>query len=313
MENSLNTTKKGLTSWQADLMLIFVTMCWGVSYMLMDFCLTDMTPFTLNAWRFIVGGLIIFICSPKRVIKHMNKTTIKYAIICGLSLLGTYCGATIGVQYTTISNSGFLCAMTVVFTPLFSVIFLHQKQDIKTVGAVILSFIGIALLTLNDDFSINMANLKGDLLCLSCGFFYAINLLLVEKAVSNKEVEPYTFGVAQLLVVGISNVILSPILTQPDKFFYPQSPKVLLATLFLAVFCTGIAFVLQPIAQQYTTAARVGVIFTLEPVFNAIVAFLVLREVLSIKSYIGGFIMVLAIVFMEVDLKDLFRKKVQKQ
>lgn len=309
MGANLNTTKKGLSSWQADLMLIFVTMCWGVSYMLMDFCLGDMTPFTLNAWRFLVGGLVIVFCSPKRIVKHLNKTTIKYAIICGLSLLGTYCGATIGVQYTTISNSGFLCAMTVVFTPILSVLFLHQKQDFKTIGAVLLSFIGIALLTLNDDFSINTANLKGDLLCLSCGFFYAINLLLVEKAVSNDEVEPYTFGAAQLIVVGICNVLLSPIFSQPDKFIGPQSPKVLLATLFLAVFCTGIAFVLQPIAQQYTTASRVGVIFTLEPVFNVIVAFLVLREVLSIKSYIGGFLMVFAIVFMEVDFKELFRKK----
>lgn len=309
MGENLNTTKKGLASWQADLMLIFVTMCWGVSYMLMDFCLGDMTPFALNMFRFIVGGFVIFICAPKRVIKHTNLKTIKYAIICGLSLLGTYAGATIGVQYTTISNSGFLCAMTVVFTPIFSIIFLKQKQDMKTMGAVLLSFIGIALLTLNDDFSINVANLKGDLLCLSCGFFYAINLLLVEKAVSNEEVEPYTFGTYQLLVVGICNAILAPILMEPDRYYFPQSPKVFFAALFLAVFCTGVAFVLQPIAQQYTTASRVGVIFTLEPVFNVIVAFLVLREILSIKSYIGGFLMVFAIIFMEVDFKELFRKK----
>lgn len=309
MERKLNTTNKGLASWQADLMLIIVTMCWGVSYMLMDVCLADLTPFTLNAWRFIVGGLVIFICAPKRVVKFMNKKTIKYAIACGLSLFATYCCATIGVQYTTISNSGFLCAMNVVFTPIISVIIFRQKQDFKTVGSAMLSFIGIALLTLNDDFSVNLANLKGDLLCLACGFIYAINLLLVEKAVANKDVEAYTFGCAQLFVVGICNVILAPILLQPGKFFVPQSPKVFIAMMFLAIFCSGVAYVLQPIAQQYTTAARVGVIFTLEPVFNAIVAFLVLREVLSIKSYIGGFIMVLAIVFMEIDFRKLFKRK----
>lgn len=309
MIENLNKTKKGLTSWQADMMLVLITMCWGVSYMLMDFCLADMTPFSLNAWRFTIGGLVTFICAPKRVCRYINKKTLKYAFICGLSLFGTYCGATIGVQYTTISNSGFLCAMTVVFTPLFSVIFFRQKQDKKTIGAVILSFVGIALLTLNEDFSINMENLKGDLLCLLCGFFYAANLLLVEKAVSDDEVEPYTFGVMQLLTVGVLNIVISPITMADGKFFIPQSLKVWLAMIFLTLFCTGLAFVLQPIAQQYTTAERVGVIFTLEPVFNAIVAFLVLHEILSIKSYIGGLIMVFAIVFMEVDFNKLFGKK----
>ena len=37
---------------QADMMLMLVTLCWGVSYYLMDLCLIDMDPFTLNAHRF---------------------------------------------------------------------------------------------------------------------------------------------------------------------------------------------------------------------------------------------------------------------
>ena len=44
--------------------------------------------------------------------------------------------------------------------------------------------------------------------------------------------------------------------------------------IFLSVFCTGVAFIIQAVAQQYTTAAHVGIIFTLEPVFSGIVAFI---------------------------------------
>ena len=42
---------------KADFMLILVTLCWGISYYLMDLCLADMDPFTLNAFRFLGGVL----------------------------------------------------------------------------------------------------------------------------------------------------------------------------------------------------------------------------------------------------------------
>ena len=41
---------------KADLLLVMVTAFWGVSYFLVDLCLTDLPPLTLNAFRFS-GGL----------------------------------------------------------------------------------------------------------------------------------------------------------------------------------------------------------------------------------------------------------------
>lgn len=299
MGETLNE-KKGMKSWQADMLLVVITMCWGFSYMLMDLTLEVMDPFTLNMYRFLLGGFVAFAISAKRVIKALNKTTIKYGVLMSLALSLTYICATFGVKFTSISNSGFLCAMTVVFIPFISFFFLRQKQDLKTIIAVLMSVVGIALLTLNDDFSINLATLKGDLLCLGCGFFYGIDVLLTEKAVSDDRVDPYSVGVVQLISVGIINLILTLLFSSPCL---PSTPLTWFSTIFLALFCTGLAFVIQPIAQQYTTAARVGIIFTLEPVFNVIVAFFIVKEVLSVKSYIGGLIMVLAIVFMELDFK----------
>ena len=113
---------------EADLMLILVTLCWGVSYYLMDISLGDMDPFTLNAHRFLGAFLIAAIISWKKI-KTVNKTTLKYSVLVGIALVFVYIGATFGVKYTSLSNSGFLCAMTVVFTPLISRIFLKQKQD----------------------------------------------------------------------------------------------------------------------------------------------------------------------------------------
>ncbi|MBQ6900180.1 MAG: DMT family transporter [Firmicutes bacterium] len=301
MEHNMIDSRK---QFQADLMLMLVTLCWGVSYYLMDLCLVEMDPFTLNAYRFLVAFFIAVALSWNKV-KTVNKTTLKYSVMVGIALVFVYMGATFGVKYTSLSNSGFLCALTVVFTPVFGSLFLKQKQDRKVVFAVILCLIGIALLTLKDDFSINKENLKGDLLCIMCAMAYAIDLLLTEKAVSHEEVNAYQLGVFQLGVTGVCNLFLAIITEEPHL---PGTTTVWASMLFLAIFCTGVAFVVQPIAQQYTTASHTGVIYALEPVFATIVAVIFANEILSTKSYLGAFIMMASIFVMELDLKGILSK-----
>lgn len=290
---------------RADGILIIVTLCWGVSYLLMDISLEELDPFTLNAFRFLGAFAIAALVSFKKI-RTVNKTTLKYSLLVGFALVFVYIGATFGVKYTSLSNSGFLCALTVVFTPILAWLFFKKAPGKKLTFVVILCFIGIALLTLGDDFSINMEHLKGDLLCLMCAVAYAADLLLTEKAVSHEEVDAYNLGVFQLGVTGALNLIMALIVETPQA---PQTMEVWSAVIFLSVFCTGVAFVLQPVAQQYTTASHVGVIFTLEPVFAAVVAYFFAGEILSFKAYLGAALMLASIFIMEIDFKTLKKKK----
>lgn len=290
-------------------MLVLVTLCWGISYYLMDLALTDMDPFTLNAHRFLGAFAVAGLLSYKKV-RNVNRTTLKYSLLVGAALVFVYIGATFGVKYTTLSNSGFLCALTVVFTPLIAWVFLRQKLDRKMTLSVVICFIGIALLTLKDDFSINLGNLKGDLLCILCAVAYAIDLLLTEKAVSHKDVDAYQLGVFQLGVTGLCNLILAIIVETPH---FPTTGNVWGAVIFLSIFCTGVAFVVQPVAQQYTSASHVGVIFALEPVFAGIVAFALAGEVLSPKSYFGAVLMIASLFIMEIDFSRIFSQKKKQE
>lgn len=290
---------------RADGILILVTLCWGVSYLLMDISLEELDPFTLNAFRFLGAFAIAALVSFKKI-RTVNKTTLKYSLLVGFALVFVYIGATFGVKYTSLSNSGFLCALTVVFTPILAWLFFKKAPGKKLTFVVILCFIGIALLTLGDDFSINMEHLKGDLLCLMCAVAYAADLLLTEKAVRHEEVDAYNLGVFQLGVTGALNLIMALIVETPQA---PQTMEVWSAVIFLSVFCTGVAFVLQPVAQQYTTASHVGVIFTLEPVFAAVVAYFFAGEILSFKAYLGAALMLASIFIMEIDFKTLKKKK----
>ena len=87
----------------------------------------------------------------------------------------------------------------------------------------------------------------------------------------------------------------------------------LYAALFLAVFCTGLAFVIQAVQQQYTSASHVGLIFTLEPLFSAMVAYFFAHEVLGLRGYVGAALMMLSLILMEVDIGALIKEKLTKK
>jgi drug/metabolite transporter (DMT)-like permease len=294
---------------KADLMLLLVTLCWGVSYYLVDVSLEDMGSFTLNANRFLIAFAVAALISyPK--LRNVSKNTMKYSVILGVLLVFVYIGATFGIQYTTLSNTSFLCGLAVIFTPILSSIVYKKIPDRKLIIVMIMSTVGIALLTLKDDFSINYDNLLGDFLSIMCAFVYAIDLLVTEKAVMQEDVDPFQLGVFQLGVTGALNLIMALIIEKPHL---PTEPRIWGSVLFLAILCTGVAFIVQAIAQQYTSASHVCIIFSLETVFAGIVAYIFANEVLTFKSYIGAALMIASIFIMEIDFKGLMSKRMDQQ
>jgi len=296
--------KKGtliMTKLKADLALLMVTFGWGISYYLTDLSLQDMGPFTLNSNRFIIAFIVaVLLAFPK--LKNISKTTIKFSFLLGGVLVLVYLGATFGTLYTTLSNVGFLCGLTVIFTPIISSLIYKRLPGKKQTFVILMSFAGIALLTLKEDFSINYDNLLGDLLCIMCAVAYAGHLLITEKAVTYEDVNAFHLGVLQLGTTGLFTLILAFIFETPHL---PSQPKYWGPVLFLSIMCTGVAFIVQCVAQKYTEASHVGIIFSMETVFAGIVAFALANEVLSIQSYIGAALMVASIFIMEIDFSKI--------
>lgn len=286
---------------KADLLLVTVTFFWGASYYLTDLCSRDLQPMNLTAFRFCIAFLLLCAVFWGHV-KHINRVTLKYSILVGLALTGTYIFYGYGITRTSISNAAFICALPVVATPLLEWLVYRKKPGKKLAVALLLCTVGLALLTLNED----LRPAVGDLLCLCVPVCYSVDLVLTEKAVHQPKVDPLALGVCQLGVVGVITLTCSLLMEQPHL---PATPAIWGAALFLSIFCSGVAFVVQSVEQQYTTASHVGLIFTLEPVFAAIVAYFLAHEHLRPRGYIGAVLMLLSLVLMEVDVKALLGKK----
>lgn len=285
---------------KSELLLLLVVSFWGISYYLMDISLSQLGPFTLNAFRFGGAFFVALILSFPRL-KNVNRTTIKYSFYIGIALIFVYIGATFGVKYTTLSNAGFLCSLTVVFTPVFGYFFKGTLPEKKLYPVILMCVIGIGLLSLNENFKPAL----GDILCIMCAAAYAGDLLITETAVGKSEVNAYQLGVFQLGFAGFFNLIIA-ILIETPKF--PTSTTVWSSVIFLSIFCTGLAFILQAVAQKHTSAAHVGVIFTLEPVIAGFVAYFLAGEILSTKAYIGAAVLIFGLLIMEIDVKSMLRK-----
>lgn len=282
---------------KAELLLVLITCFWGVSYYLIDVSLTDLDPLNLNAFRFLSAFLILGTVFRKNLMQ-LNRMTVRYSIYVGLSLVLVYIGATYGVRYTSLSNAGFICALSTVTTPIIDWIVNRKIPAKKLTAALIFCTIGMAMMTLNESFRPAL----GDVICLLCAVAYGVDLVITERAVAQSEVDPIGLGVFQLSVTGVVMLVLSCIFETPHL---PHSPTVWGSALFLGIFCTGISFVVQTVQQQYTSASRTGLIFALEPVFSAIVAYFFAGERMSVRGYFGAVLMLLSLVLMEVDVGKL--------
>lgn len=128
---------------RADLLLVMVTAFWGLSYYLTDLCLTDLPPMCLNAFRFISAFFVLGIIFHKNLF-CLNLATIRYSFLVGIALSGTYVFYGYGISRTSLSNAGFICALPVVFTPVFAFLVNRTRPQPQTNSVSVPVLLGIS-------------------------------------------------------------------------------------------------------------------------------------------------------------------------
>ncbi|MBZ3935458.1 DMT family transporter [Methanimicrococcus blatticola] len=282
---------------KANLLLLLVVFVWGLSYLFTKSGLQTLPPFTFLALRFGLG----FIVAALVFIKHfskINKKTLIGGSILGLFLFLTLACVYFGLQYTTISNAGFLGSLTVIFVPILSSIVYRKLPEKKIIIGSITATVGIALLTLESRTGFGI----GDFICILAAVAYASHILIAKRLTNNKEIDALNLGIVQLGFTALYGTICAFLLETPHL---PATESAWTAVLFLALFCTAFGFVGQVVAQKYTTPAHVGLIFALEPVFASAFAYLFASEELLPIQIVGAAIVFISVLYVETDIKEL--------
>ncbi|MBQ9646951.1 MAG: DMT family transporter [Oscillospiraceae bacterium] len=280
---------------RAELLLVLATAFWSISYYFSRVCLEELDVLNLNAFRFLSAFAILGAVYRKHL-RALTRETLKWGAIIGVVLVFVYVGATYGVKYTSLSNAGFISCLAVITTPLIELLVYRKKPEKKLAAALLLCTLGLALLTLSGGTRFAI----GDAICLLCSVAYGADIVITDRAIARPEVDPIGMSVVEIGVTGVLFLLLSSVFEQPRL---PRSPSVWGAALFLGLFCSGLAFVIQTTQQKHTAPARVALIFTLEPLFSAIIAYFLAGERLHPRAYLGAALMLLSLLLMQADFK----------
>lgn len=284
---------------KANFMMLIVTMLWGSSYLFMKMGLDSFQEFNLVALRFGIAFILAGAVFYKRLIRIDFKTFF-YGFVLGSILFLVMSLVTFGLKFTTVSNAGFLFSLAVVFVPMLLAVLFKIKPEKKVVFGVVIAILGIALLTLNDKLHIN----SGDYLTILGALFYATQIIFTDKFTKN--VDPIALGILQLGVAGAWGLLFSFSFEEPRL---PSTTETWVSVMALSVLCSAVGFIGQAVAQKHTTPTHTGLIFSLEPVFAALFAFVFIGETLSAKGYIGAILILLGVLAAQFNFKKLFTGK----
>jgi len=278
---------------KADIMLILVAAFWGSSVPATKLVLDDLQEFNLIAVRFILAGILGSIVFFKKM--KTNRKTMLYSVILSGNYFIVLTLMTYGVNYTTVSKAGFLTCIAGIFVPIISFFILKVKIELKTIICAVTTIIGVYLLTMAGTEGIDGINI-GDILCILCSLFFAIQILLIGRFVKFADIVPLT--IYHMSFVGVLALIASFIFETPSL---PTTGLSWLSILWLSAICSIGAGLVQNFAQKNTSETHVGIIFTLEPLFAVILAYIFFAERLSPAGYIGCVIILGSIILLEIN------------
>ena len=262
----------------ADFSLLLVTLVWGSTFVVVKWAIEDLPPFPFLAIRFALAfiSLLPFLWFQKA---HISKGTLLKGAALGIFLFSGYAFQTIGLQYTTASNAGFITGLSVVIVPALVTLTTRTLPRPNLILGILSALIGLALLSLGDNFEFN----KGDLMVLACAFSFALHIFLVGRYAP--QTNATVLASIQILTVSVLSAVFSLLLPQPPLHF---STNAWLGLLITAVPATSLAFFVQTKMQQFTNPTHTALIFSMEPVFSAVAAFFFAGELLSLKGFLGA-------------------------
>lgn len=233
-------------------------------------------------FRFFLSAVVMAVIFHKRL-KTISKEDIIAGLIVGIFMLLGFLTQTVGLVYTTPSKSGFITGSNVVMVPFFAYLLTKRFPGTSQIVGAIITFSGLGIISISDNLNIAY----GDILTLLCAMCFALQITFTEYYV--KRADPINMAIIQVALAGIVTMGMT-IIREP--FSLDFSLEIWAAILFAVIFCTAGAFLIQNVAQRYTSSTHAAVILCTESVFAGIFSFLLQQEPLTLKI-LSGFALIL--------------------
>lgn len=280
-----------MKKWLAIGGLILVTVIWGGGFVASDIALESMKPFQIMMVRFLLASVLMGVISRgqrKSEEKLKDRAgAIKAGVLMGVTLFMGFAFQIIGLQYTTPSKNAFLTALNVVIVPFIAFVILKKKIGAKGIIGAVMSVLGVALLSLNGDFTVSL----GDGLTLFCAVGFAFQIFFTSEFV--KKYPASVLNTVQMFTAFVLSAISLMIFGENDFHVTTQG---WLSVLYLGVVSTTICYLLQTACQKYIDETKAAIILSMESVFGTIFSIMILHEVVTVRMVIGCAVILAAVI-----------------
>lgn len=270
------------------LALLVVTAVWGSTFIVVKDAIGRMPVTDFLTWRFSLAAVAMLVVRPRSV-AALGPRGRRAGLVLGVALGSGYLLQTLGLQTTSALVSGFLTGMFVVLTPLGAAVLLREPPGRAAWGAVGLSTVGLALLSLK-----GLSIEGGELLTLGCAAAFALHIVGLGRWAPS--FNAYGLAVVQLLTTAA----LCGVVAIPGGLVVPPDAGVWGALALTALAATAVAFVVQTWAQAHLAPTKAAVVMSMEPVFSGLFAVGIAHEALGPRTFVGAVLVLGAMLLTEI-------------
>lgn len=262
--------------------MISIAAIWGSSFVVMKDSLERQNVFSFLSSRFILAALLMFLYKPG-VFRRLTKKFITRGIIAGILLGSGYIFQTYGLTKTTVSNTGFITGLYLVFTPLISLLILKRHVLKIQWLAVLIATIGLFLISYN-----GVTIGVGEILILISAIIYGAHFVALGEWSDGRNT--YALTLIQIVTVAV----LTSIFAFRDGFQIAPDSTVWLAIIYTAFFATFLGFLVQTKAQSIMSATVASVLLATETPFAVFFGLYFHDDPLTLRIITGGLLVMVA-------------------
>lgn len=285
---------------RANLLLLLAAVIWGFAFVAQRTGMAFVGPFTFNAVRFLIGGLVLIpfiltldrqrVSTEREIVPLRNRSLLRGGLIAGTILFAAAALQQQGIAFTTAGKAGFITSLYVVLVPLMGLAIGHHTSRPTWIGAL-LAVIGLYLLTMQSGFRMAW----GDLLVLVAAFLWATHVLLLGRL--SPGTDPVKLAFVQFMVCALLSTFAALLV---ETITLESLRAALPAILYTGILSVGIGYTLQVVGQRHARPAEAAIILSLEAVFAVIGGWLLLDEVLTPRALLGCALMLAGILVSQL-------------
>lgn len=269
---------------RASLALVLAAFLWGSTFVVVQDATEQASVMAFIAVRFLIAAAVLWPVMRRRPASPLE---VRHGFAAGLLFLLGYVFQTVGLQYTTSSSSAFITYLLVVLVPLIDAVVVRRPPGPLIIVGVALAVVGLVLLSGGTSgFG------KGEWLTLVCAASFAAHLVLLDRVTSLHDPVRLTFW--QVLTVGTACLLPG---FWSGGYGFGAGPW--LAAAFTGVGATAVAVLCMVWAQRVVPPARTALLLLLEPVFAAILGYIV-GDRLGGRGFLGAGLILTAVLLTEL-------------